>query len=238
MSVAAVPAASVDLQRSPRALSRRRAIRWFRWSILGPLIVLLAVVLMPVLLLQLYFSFHQWSVYLGSWSEAEYVGLDLFGEVLTDPRFGWAVVRSLAFATGSTIGCFLVGFALAFLMYKPFRGQALYYTIFILPMLTVPVVVAYTAEMLLYQSGPINDLISRITGIEFKPMWLTNPNIRADDRDAARNLELGAFLVHHPAGGAGRHSQGADRSRRDPGCVQMAHLLGGSASRSCAPSSS
>lgn len=176
MSVAAVPAASVDLQRSPRALSRRRAIRWFRWSILGPLIVLLAVVLMPVLLLQLYFSFHQWSVYLGSWSEAEYVGLDLFGEVLTDPRFGWAVVRSLAFATGSTIGCFLVGFALAFLMYKPFRGQALYYTIFILPMLTVPVVVAYTAEMLLYQSGPINDLISRITGIEFKPMWLTDPN--------------------------------------------------------------
>ena len=176
MSVAAVPAASVDLQRTPRALSRRRAIRWFRWSILGPLIVLLAVVLMPVLLLQLYFSFHQWSVYLGSWSEAEYVGLDLFGEVLTDPRFGWAVVRSLAFATGSTIGCFLVGFALAFLMYKPFRGQALYYTIFILPMLTVPVVVAYTAEMLLYQSGPINDLISRITGIEFKPMWLTDPN--------------------------------------------------------------
>ena len=62
-------------------------------------------------------------------------------------------------------------------MYKPFRGQALYYTIFILPMLTVPVVVAYTAEMLLYQSGPINDLISRITGIEFKPMWLTDPNI-------------------------------------------------------------
>ena len=177
MSVAAVPAASVDLQRTPRALSRRRAIRWFRWSILGPLTVLLAVVLMPVLLLQLYFSFHQWSVYLGSWSEAEYVGLDLFGEVLTDPRFGWAVVRSLAFATGSTIGCFLVGFALAFLMYKPFRGQALYYTIFILPMLTVPVVVAYTAEMLLYQSGPINDLISRITGIEFKPMWLTDPNI-------------------------------------------------------------
>ena len=108
MSAPAVPAAPVDLQASPRAVSRRRAIPWFRWSILGPLIVLLAVVLMPVLFLQLYFSFHQWSVYLGSWSDAEYVGLDLFREVLTDPRFGWAVVRSLSFATGSTIGCFLV----------------------------------------------------------------------------------------------------------------------------------
>jgi multiple sugar transport system permease protein len=103
--------------------------------------------------------------------------LDLFGEVLSDPRFGWAVLRSLVFAIGSTIGCFVVGFALAYLMRRPLRGQALYYAIFILPMLTVPVVVVYTAEMLLYQSGPINDLISRLTGIDFKPMWLTNPNL-------------------------------------------------------------
>src|SRR5262245_1297369 len=62
-------------------------------------------------------------------------------------------------------------------MRRPFRGQAFYYTIFILPMLTVPVVVAYTAEMLLYQSGPVNDLISRLSGYEFKPMWLTDPRI-------------------------------------------------------------
>jgi len=177
MNGAAVLAASIPLQSSSRRLSRERAIRRFRWAILGPFIALLVSVLLPVLFLQLYFSFHQWTVYLGSWWDAEYVGLDLFREVLSDPRFGWAIVRSLAFATGSTIGCFLVGFALAYLMHKPFPGQALYYTIFILPMFTVPVVVAYTAEMLLYQSGPINDLITRMTGIEFKPMWLTNPDI-------------------------------------------------------------
>ena len=177
MNVAAVSAAALPLHASSRGRSRERAIRRFRWAILGPFVALLAFVLLPVLFLQLYFSFHQWTVYLGSWWEAEYVGLDLFREVLSDPRFGWAIVRSLAFAAGSTIGCFLVGFALAYLMHKPFSGQALYYTIFILPMLTVPVVVAYTAEMLLYQSGPINDLISRLTGIEFKPMWLTNPDL-------------------------------------------------------------
>src|SRR5215467_10556820 len=137
MNVAAVLAASIPLQTSSRRLSRERAIRRFRWAILGPFIALLALVLLPVLFLQLYFSLHQWTVYLGSWWEAEYVGLDLFAEVLTDPRFGWAVVRSLAFATGSTIGCFVVGFALAYLMRRPFRGQAFYYTIYILPMPTV-----------------------------------------------------------------------------------------------------
>jgi len=177
MSVASASIATAPSQRSGREGSRQQGLRRFRWAILSPLIALFAFVLLPVLFLQLYFSFHQWTVYLGSWWEAEYVGLDLFGEVVSDPRFGWAVLRSLVFAIGSTIGCFVVGFALAYLMRHPFRGQALYYAIFILPMLTVPVVVAYTAEMLLYQSGPINDLISRLTGIDFKPMWLTNPNL-------------------------------------------------------------
>ena len=177
MSVASASIATAPSRRSGREVSRQKGLRRFRWAIVSPLIALFAFVLLPVLFLQLYFSFHQWTVYLGSWWEAEYVGLDLFGEVLSDPRFGWAVLRSLVFATGSTIGCFVVGFALAYLMRRPLRGQALYYAIFILPMLTVPVVVAYTAEMLLYQSGPINDLISRLTGIDFKPMWLTNPNL-------------------------------------------------------------
>ena len=177
MSVAGASIATAPSRRSGREVSRQKGLRRFRWAIVSPLIALFAFVLLPVLFLQLYFSFHQWTVYLGSWWEAEYVGLDLFGEVLSDPRFGWAVLRSLVFAIGSTIGCFMVGFALAYLMRRPLRGQALYYAIFILPMLTVPVVVAYTAEMLLYQSGPINDLISRLTGIDFKPMWLTNPNL-------------------------------------------------------------
>jgi multiple sugar transport system permease protein len=177
MSVASASIATAPSRRSGREGSRQEGLRRFSWAILSPLIALFAFVLLPVLFLQLYFSFHQWTVYLGSWWEAEYVGLDLFGEVVSDPRFGWAVLRSLVFAIGSTIGCFVVGFALAYLMRRPFRGQALYYAIFILPMLTVPVVVAYTAEMLLYQSGPINDLISRLTGIDFKPMWLTNPNL-------------------------------------------------------------
>jgi multiple sugar transport system permease protein len=177
MAVSALPARDAPLATSTRTVSRRRAVRRFKLTLLLPLIGLFLFLLTPVLLLQLYFSVHQWTVYLSSWWDADYVGLDLFRDVLTDPRFGWAVVRSLAFATGSTIGCFVFGFLLAYLMYKPFHGQAIYYVIFILPMLTVPVVVAYTAEMLLYQNGPINDVISILLGVDFKPSWLTNPHI-------------------------------------------------------------
>ena len=177
MAVAAFSTADRPALASPRAISRARAIKRFKLSLLLPLIAMFLFVLTPVLLLQLYFSFHQWTVYLGSWWDADFVGLDLFKDVLTDPRFGWAIVRSLAFATTSTVGCFVFGFMLAYLMNRPFRGQAAYYIIFILPMLTVPVVVAYTAEMMLYQSGPINDIITRLSGVQFKPSWLSDPHI-------------------------------------------------------------
>ena len=158
----------------PRQLVHARAVRRFKWSVLSVLIVVLVAVLFPVLMLQLYFSFHGYSPYGGSWWDAEFVGLELFEEVVTDPRLGWAIIRSLLFATGSTIGCFVIGFGLALLMYRPFRGQAFYYILFILPMLTVPIVIAYTGEMLLYQKGPVNDLLSSILVRQVNILWLAN----------------------------------------------------------------
>ena len=177
MAEATLPASEIPSAVLPRAASRQRAVRRFKLMLLSPLIAMFVLVLTPVLLLQLYFSFHQWTVYLGSWWEADFVGFDLFRDVLTDPRFGWAVLRSLAFATGSTVGCFVFGFALAYLMYKPFRGNAVYYIIFILPMLTVPVVVSYTAEMMLYRNGPLNGVLSAITGLNIQVSWLTDPHL-------------------------------------------------------------
>ncbi len=174
-SVVTVPATGAPA--ATREVSRARGLGRFKWTTLAPLIALFLLVLLPVLLLQLYFSFHQWTVYLGGWQDAEFVGLEIFREVFTDTRFGLSVLRSLAFAAGSTIGCFLIGFALAYLMHQPFRGQALYYILFILPMLTVPIVIAYMAEMLLYESGPVNDVITRVSGAEYKVAWLSDPNI-------------------------------------------------------------
>lgn len=148
----------------------------FKWTLLTPFFALLLFIF-PVFLLQLYFSFHSWTVYLTNWWDAEFVWFDMFKDVLTDPRFGWSIVRSLAFAGVSTLGCFVVGFGLALLMYRPFRGHGVFYAVFILPMLTVPIVIAYTFEMLLYQKGPVNGILSAILGTDINVIWLANPRI-------------------------------------------------------------
>ena len=162
---------------SKREMTRAKAIKRFKWITISPVVIVFLVVLMPALILQLYFSFFGWTVYLGSWWDAEFVGLELFQEVLTDERLGWAIIRSLYFSFGSTIGCFVVGFGLALLMYKPFRGNGFYYIMFIIPMLTVPIVVAYTGEMLLYQKGPINGILSAIFGRDINVIWLADANL-------------------------------------------------------------
>lgn len=155
-----------------RAATRAQGVRRFKWTVLTPLIALMVFVLMPAFLLQGYFSFFSFSIFdagedssfLSYFRASEWVGLDLWADALTDSKFGFAIIRSLLFAVGVTVGCFIIGFALALLMYRPFRGQGFYYIFFILPMLTVPIVIAYTGEMILYQNGPLNDIIGMVTG--------------------------------------------------------------------------
>jgi len=162
----------------PATVSKKRtsSVAVFKWTLLTPFVGVV-LFLVPVFLLQIYFSVHAWTVYLTSWWEAEFVGFDTFWEVLTDQRFVWSFVRSFTFAGLSTLGCFLIGFGLALLMYRPFKGHGFFYAFFILPMLTVPIVIAYTFEMLLYQKGPINGILSAVLGTDVNVMWLTNPTI-------------------------------------------------------------
>ena len=99
----------------------------------------------------------------GIWFDGARQGL------LFDLGLGVGAVRNdLAVGTESSLALRWgagVGFGLALLMYRPFRGQAIYYIFFILPMLTVPIVIAYTGEMILYQNGPLNDILSRLSGL-------------------------------------------------------------------------
>ncbi len=167
-------------ERAHREVTRAQGIKRFKWTVLSPFLLLMAFILLPALFLQIFFSFFQFSIFdagdsdsfLAYFEASEFIGLDLFIDVFRDNRFGAAIIRSLLFAAGSTIGCFIFGFGLALLMYKPFRGQALYYIFFILPMLTVPIVIAYTGEMILYQNGPLNDILSRITGLRVEAQFL------------------------------------------------------------------
>lgn len=149
----------------------RRQGRGYKRTILPIVAVPVLFLTVPVIFFQIYFSLHQWTAYLGDWWQADFVGLDNFAEVLTDPRFYWSLARSLIFAGSSTILCLLIGFILAYLMRDPFPGRGLFYLLFITPMLIVPIAIGYTFEMLLVEKGPLNQLLGWITRREIHVSW-------------------------------------------------------------------
>ena len=149
----------------------RRTGRRYRWTILPVVSAPILFLVLPIIFFQVYFSLHQWTAYLGEWWQADFVGLENFANVLGDPRFYWSLARSLIFAGSSTILCLIIGFTLAYLMREPFPGRSVFYLLFITPMLIVPVAIGYDFEMLLVQKGPLNQLLSWLTGREIQVAW-------------------------------------------------------------------
>ncbi len=72
----------------------------------------------------------------------------------------------------------VLGFCLAMLVHQEFRGRKVYITIFLIPMMVVPVVVGYNFSMLYIDSGPINQLLAPFLtpfGIDPRIRWLSHP---------------------------------------------------------------
>jgi multiple sugar transport system permease protein len=149
----------------------RRHGRRYKRTILPIVAVPVLFLAIPVIFFQIYFSLHQWTAYLGDWWQADFVGLENFAEVLQDSRFYLALMRTLIFASASTVLSLLIGFALAYLMRDPFPGRAVFYLLFITPMLIVPIAIGYNFEMLLVEKGPLNQVLGWITGREIHVSW-------------------------------------------------------------------
>lgn len=148
-----------------------RQRRRYKWCVLTAVAIPVLFLAIPIIFFQIYFSLHQWTAYLGSWQDADFVGLANFAEVLQDRDFFWSLFRSFVFAGSSTVLCLVIGFTLAYLMRNPFPGRALLYMLFITPMLMVPVAIGYDFEMLMVEKGPLNQIVSWITGRPFEFSW-------------------------------------------------------------------
>jgi len=109
---------------------------------------------------------------------AYFHGLLNFLTVLTEPDFWWAIGRTFYF-TGTAVTIeLLVGFLLAMLVYREFRGRRLYITIFLIPMMVVPVVVGYNFSMIYVDSGPLNQILRPFVeslGLNPRVRWLSHP---------------------------------------------------------------
>jgi multiple sugar transport system permease protein len=176
LDIPAAPAPARPQRRSGLAawLAQERVFRLIPFVMVeGMFLLLLAI----PFVLTIYISLLKWRAN-RPFEQAVFEGLDNYLRVLQEPEFWGALGRTFYFAGVAVALELLLGFLLAMLVYKECRGQKVYITIFLLPMMVVPVVVGYNFSMIYVDSGPLNQLLAPFLtpfGIDPRIRWLSHP---------------------------------------------------------------
>jgi multiple sugar transport system permease protein len=138
-------------------------------------LVLLMIIIFP-LGLEVYLSLTSWEPTKGGnwWQAYKYWDWGQnYIDVLTDPAFWHAITRTLLIVGIAVPLEFLLGLGLAFLFLEEFRGKRIFHTINLIPMMIVPAVAGYMFYMLFQTNGPINAILSMVSGQAVAIPWLT-----------------------------------------------------------------
>jgi multiple sugar transport system permease protein len=135
------------------------------WLFVGPTILLLLAINIFPLIWTIYLSFTNYAA--NRSGEVKNVGARNYERILNDADI-WAAMQATAHFVIWTIAIETVlGFALAYLIDKKFRGHGLWTTILLLPMMLSPAVVGNFWKFLYEpQIGLFNYAISYLTGID------------------------------------------------------------------------
>ena len=116
------------------------------------------VILIPFLL-TIYISLLKWRAN-RPFETARFAGLENYEDVLTSELFWLSLGRTFYFAGAAVAIELVVGFVLAMLVSQCTRSKKLYTTIFLVPMMIVPIVVGYNFSMIYIDSGPLNQILA------------------------------------------------------------------------------
>ena len=101
-----------------------------------------------------------------------------YTDLAADNRFWDALGRTALVMLVCVPVEFLLGLALALLFMDDFRGKRVFYSILLMPMMVVPAVAGYMFFMLFQSGGPVNDIISTLTGTTFSSPGFPAPTRR------------------------------------------------------------
>jgi multiple sugar transport system permease protein len=168
-------------------LGARSTQRLSRLLIAPGQLLLLFLVAFPAVV-AIYISFTGWSPTSGhlwyqAYKDITSYGFNNYKEALAGGAF-WSAMWRTAIVTVLAVGIeFILGFALALLFLKEFRGRSFLTVIFLLPMMVIPAVTGFIFYMLFQTQGPVNAGLTAVlhdflhlTGTVQIP-WLSDPSI-------------------------------------------------------------
>ena len=136
--------------------------------LLPGLLVLIAIILFP-LLFTIRVSFSSWDV---TYPGLDWIAGENYSRLFDDSRFWEALVRLAAIAIGSVLIEYTLGFGLAMLVWREVRYKRLFRVLFLVPMMTTPVIMSVIWRTIFHESlGPLNNFLNTF-GMDSVP-WLS-----------------------------------------------------------------
>jgi multiple sugar transport system permease protein len=136
------------------------------------LFVLIGILIFPIIFV-VRLSLSGWNSYNPG---LDFIGLENYIRLFTDdPRF-WESFFRLSFLSVTTVILqYVIGFALAHMVWKDIKFKRFFRVLFLIPMMTTPVIMTVIWRTFFHESlGPVNDILSNFG---FSPKWLTDPVI-------------------------------------------------------------
>ena len=137
------------------------------------LFVLIGILIFPIIF-TIRLSLSGWNSYT---PEMNFIGITNYIRLFTDdPRF-WESFFRLSFLSVTTVILqYIIGFALALIVWREIKFKRFFRVIFLIPMMTTPVIMTVIWRTFFHESlGPVNDLLGHV-GIG-PILWLSDPVI-------------------------------------------------------------
>ncbi|MDI3314508.1 MAG: sugar ABC transporter permease [Mycobacterium sp.] len=146
----------------------RRRVTALGYALLAPsLFGMVTFLLLPVLVV-IWLSLHRWDL-LGP---IEYVGLDNWRSVLTDPAFGNSLAVTAVFVVMVVPAQTALGLLAASMLARRLPGSALFRTLYVLPWICAPLAIAVLWRWIL---APTDGAVASVLGHQID--WLTDPGL-------------------------------------------------------------
>lgn len=167
-------AARDDTPAAPSGLAPGRRKRLEIVLFTGPAVLLFAGFVIGPVLLAGYYGFYKWN---GFGSPTNFVGLQNYVKILTDPKFQAALMHNGAIVVLSLLIQGPLAILFALLMNRKIRGRSLIRVLIFVPWVVAEVIAATGWKLMMATQGAVNDLLTTIGLGNLAQDWLANPKV-------------------------------------------------------------
>ena len=148
-------------------------LRFGHWWWALPAVVLVVVAIYVTTAAGAWYAFTDWGG-IGSWN---FVGLQNFRDIFTNPEMSGSLVNTLVLAAGFVVLTNVLGLGFALALNRGLKSRYILRTLVFMPVVIAPIAVSYIWKFVFAYDGPLNATLGLLGLQNLQQDWLADPHL-------------------------------------------------------------